>query len=353
MILLTPGPCMTSESVRQAGAMPDLNHRDPEYLNIVRETKRRLLDVYGPDNRLATDFEPYLIGGSGTAAMEAMVTSCVVKGPVLILANGYYSERMSDIFEVHGIPNEVLSFGWTQPWNMSFVEEKIASGGFEAVFGTHNETTTGRLNPVEQLGELCRQYACHCFVDAMSSFGADPIAFENLDGVCASANKCLHGLPGVSFVLLRRSLMPQVHSTKRRTFYLSLPLYEGDVPRLTPPVPALASFREALREMEPGLAEARGKRYARQRHIIRTELRRLGLEILVADEQSSVTLTVASLPAGWSYERWFEANKERGFILYGCKGELHDRYFQVSTMGEVTDSNVYAWLATLPDLINN
>ena len=108
-ILLTPGPCMTSETVRQVAALPDLNHRDPEYLDLIRDTKNRLIGVY---EQTTQEWHPYLLGGSGTLAVEAMITSCIQSGPALILENGYYSSRIRDIFEVHKIPFEVISHGW-------------------------------------------------------------------------------------------------------------------------------------------------------------------------------------------------------------------------------------------------
>src|SRR5512144_2511467 len=108
MVLLTPGPCMTSETVRQAAALPDLNHHEPEYLELLADTKRRLRSVYPA----TVGWTPYLLGGSGTAAVEAMVTSCVERGPVLVVENGYYSARIVDILKIHRIPFETFTLGW-------------------------------------------------------------------------------------------------------------------------------------------------------------------------------------------------------------------------------------------------
>lgn len=340
MILLTPGPCMTSESVRLAAALPDMNHRDPLYLDLVREVKEGLLGVYGDEHAAA--FTPYLIGGSGTAAVESMVTSCVNAGPILVLENGYYSSRLASILEVHRIPYEVVKFGWLEAWDMARVEEVLSNGRFEAVLATHNETTVGRLNPVDELSELCWTYDARLLVDAMSSFGADPLDFYGVDAVCASANKCLHGIPGVSFVLVKNDLAKRMPRYPRRTYYLSLPMYGGDSP-LTPPVPALSSLRQALREMEGGQG-ARRARYQRQADLIRDRLVTLGFSLAIERPEFSCALTTVSLPSGYSWNSWFEANMAAGFMVYGCKGDLKERFFQVSTMGEVTDDQVRGWL---------
>src|SRR5207253_9005989 len=101
------GPCMTTETVRQAAAMPDMNHRDPAFIEIMRDTKQRLLRVYPQsDNK---EWRSYLVGGSGTAAVEAMITSCVREGPVLLIDSGYYSSRVQAKLEAHDIPYTTLS----------------------------------------------------------------------------------------------------------------------------------------------------------------------------------------------------------------------------------------------------
>lgn len=335
---------MTSPAVREAAAAQDLNHREPAFAELFPEVRARLSALSGGSHTA------YVLGGSGTAAMEAMVTSCVVQGPVLIVANGYYGERLEAIFAIHGIPHKTLAFDWTSPWDLGAVESELARGGYEAVLATHHETTTGRLNPVHTLAGIARTHGVRVLVDAMSSLGADPLEFGQLDAVCASSNKCLHGLAGVSFVLARDSL-PEV---PRRTYYLHLPMYAGENPPLTPPVPMLMALRQALREFDAeGGQPARGSRYARQAACLRSGLRALGLDTLVPDDESSCALSVASVPHGWSAEAWLAANYAQGYALYHCKGPLRDGYFQVSTMGEVTDAMVSDWLSLAARLIEH
>jgi 2-aminoethylphosphonate-pyruvate transaminase len=342
MILLTPGPCMTSESVRQAAAMPDMNHREPAYRDMVQEVKERLLSVY-PETR--TGWQAFLIGGSGTAAVEAMVSSCIREGPALVLENGFYSERLNRLIEPHGVPAIHLRFPWTEAINSGEVARAAEETTLEEVLMTHNETTTGRLNDLSAIGAICHAHGLRLLVDAMSSFGADPIDFARIDALASSANKCLHGIPGVSFVLVRDGLAEEMKAFPRHTFYLSLPMYAGDDPPLTPPVPALAALRQALREMPPGGAAERGERYLRQMTWVRKELDGLGLVSLVPIQESSCALTSVSLPNGWRYDGWSAAHRDRGFAIYGCKGPFRETHFQVSVMGEVTDRNIEQWLS--------
>ncbi len=347
MILLTPGPCMTSDTVRAAGAMPDLNHRDPEFLELVREVRSRLLGVY-PDS----NWVPYLLGGSGTAAVEAMVTSCVSRGPVLVIDNGYYSARIADILAVHRIPYEVFVVPWEDPIPFDTLANQLTKG-FEALICTHHETTLGRLNDVAAIAKLCRLAGTRYLVDAMSSFGADLADWQNVDAIASSANKCLHGIPGVAFVLVRPKLAEDMKVYPRRSYYLSLPMYEGESPPLTPPVPALAAFRQALREFsDQGGIEARHARYFRQISRLRNELRARGITPLVESSEASCTLVAANLPRDWSFKEFYEANHDAGFVLYEVKGPYRDKAFQVSVMGEVTDQNLRDWLSAVDQIVS-
>ncbi len=338
---------MTSDSVRQAGAAPDLNHRDPEYAVLIRETKERLLSVY---DQTTSGWEPYLLGGSGTLAVEAMITSVIGAGPVLILENGYYSGRIRDIFDVHAIPYKSLTSDWLDAWGFDEIRREL-SNGYEAVIGTHNETTTGRLNDIARLGSLCREFGVKCLVDAMSSFGADSIDFSNLDAVCASGNKCLHSIPGVAFVLVNSSSVGGMANVPRRSYYMSLPMYTGDNPPLTPPVPGLMALREALREMGDGGAKARQADYALKAKMLRSNLARKGLMSPIPVADLSCTLTTVNLPQGFTYDQWFQLNSEAGYILYGCKGVLKDKYFQVSNMGNLTIEQLESWIGVISDFV--
>jgi 2-aminoethylphosphonate-pyruvate transaminase len=338
VILLTPGPCMTSESVRQAGAMPDMNHRDPEYTALVAEVRERLLGLYE-----TPDWSAYLIGGSGTAAVEAMITSIVGDGGCLILENGYYSERIGEIFEACGIRHKRLRFGWLEAWDFDRIEDELKSGRYEAVLGTHHETTAGRLNDISRLGRLCREHGAKCLIDAMSSFGVESIDFSVLDAVCSSANKCLHGIPGVSFVLCSPDTVRAMARTPRRNYYLNLPLYRGPEPPLTPPVPAMAAFRQALREM--GSVAKRRAEYLELWHMVRDGMAALGHRPVVPAGECSITLSAMELPEGLSASDWIAYHRDRGYLLYGCKGELRDRCYQASNMGHLGREQVEGWLA--------
>lgn len=340
MILLTPGPCQTSESVRQAGAAPDMNHREAAFAELYRDVRDRLLGVY-PE---AKGWNPYILGGGGTSAMEAMATSCVSAGPVLVLENGYYSARMAEIFQVHKIPCERMSFDWFDPISLVKLEDRLSKRYYEAIVLAHHETTTGRLNPIEAVGRLAHERGARVLVDAMSSFGADPIDFSAIDALCSSANKCLHGIPGVSFVLASPEVASLLHTVSPRTYSLHLAAYEGEALRSTPPVPALSALRQALVEMGARGAAARYEVYSARADKIRRALRERDLVFAAEPSRSSCSLTVCEVPPGYTAETWLQANVKHGYQLYGCKGEMKERYFQVANMGELSDAEIDGWI---------
>jgi 2-aminoethylphosphonate-pyruvate transaminase len=328
---------MTSGEVKLAGAQEDMNHRDPRFKDLLVEVKEGL-------RTLSNGMHPTLLGGSGTAAMEAMVSSLLPQqGKILLLCDGYYSARMRTLLEVHEIPHDALSFPWLEGWDFQKIEDHLASGKYSTLVCTHHETTTGRLNDLNLLITVTK--GLPIYVDAMSSLGADPIPFDGLECVVASANKCLHGLPGVSFVLTRNQIQPE---DKPRTYYLNLSLYQGDSPPLTPPVPTLLSFQVALREFfAQGGQEARETLYRTRAQKVAKRFAKLGLQMPIPASQRSCTLTMTSIPPGFTWSSWFEWNWSKGYAVYGCKGQLANSYWQLGHMGEFPDSTLDDYLALL------
>jgi len=184
-------------------------------------------------------------------------------------------------------------------------------------------------------------------VDAMSSFGADPLDVTHIDAVCASGNKCLHGMPGVSFVLASPSMAEVMRAIPARTYYLHLPSYEADPLRNTPPVPALLALAQAMREFKKaGGQPARKSLYLGRAARIRAALMDHDLSFVVDQAKASCSSTTCQAPPGATATEFIQANYDRGYLLYGCKGELATSFFQVANMGELTDAEIDGWIET-------
>lgn len=342
MILLNPGPVTLSERVRRSLLQPDLCHRESEFFALQDEIRARLLSTYRLDSKLWT---AVLLTGSGTAAVESMIAALVpADGRLLNLENGVYGDRIGQMCSQYGIAHERVVGSWMEPLDLSTVAARLDAGKFTHVAVVHHETTTGRLNDLRVLGELCRSRGLGLLVDGVSSFAAEDIDFtdEALQAVAATANKCLHGVPGASFVIARRTAMARAAS---RTYYLDL----GRLARMqdqrntpfTPAVHAYYALLEALREFaDEGGRVARFKRYAALAEQVRAGLAELGISPVIAPEQSSVVLRSYTLPTGTTYTKLHDAVKAGGFVIYAGQGDLSKTLFRISTMGAVTSADI-------------
>lgn len=350
MILLNPGPVTLSARVRRALTAEDLCHREPEFTELQTALRSRLLGVYGLD---AATWTPVILGGSGTLAVEAMLASLVPSsGRLLVLENGVYGERMSEIARRHGIASTPLRFDAGAEIQRDAVRRALASGaGFTHVAVVHHETTTGRLNELAALGALCREGGAALLVDAVSSFGAEQLDPDGwgIAACAATAHKCLHGALGISFVIVRRDALER-GADPPRTLYLDLETWTREQERgstpFTPIVPAFQALREALDELaEAGGWRARGERYRALAERVRAGLLRLGITPWLAPEASSAVLRSYRLPERITYESLHAELKKRGFVIYSGQGPLREQMFRISTMGEITDRDIDRLLA--------
>src|SRR5215469_17528617 len=202
-LLFTPGPLTTSESVKTA-MLRDLGSRDQEFLSVVGDIRRRLLELA----HVTGSYEAVLMQGSGTFAIESVLSSVIPRnGKLLVAANGAYGHRMAKIASVLGISCETMIFAEATPVHVERVCRMLAEDPTITHVGTvHCETSTGILNPVDELGRAVHESGRIFIVDAMSSFGGIPILIveNHIDFLVSSANKCIQGVPGFAFVLASR-----------------------------------------------------------------------------------------------------------------------------------------------------
>jgi 2-aminoethylphosphonate-pyruvate transaminase len=320
-ILLNPGPANTTPTVRAALVMPDLCHREPEYFDMMRRCRAEATRLAG----CGTDWTTVLFTGSGTAAVEATICSAVpADRALLVVDNGVYGDRMLKIARAHGIPAHAVRSDIFTPARPDEVEAALAAHpDVSHVALVHHETTTGLLNPVAEIARVAQRRGRRLIVDAMSSlFGESlDVCQEPLDFVAASANKCLQGVPGVSFVLARRAALEALRGRAPRSVYLDLHSHfatqEQDNTPFTPAVQVLHAMEQALAELaQEGLSRR--------------------VEILVAPEGRSNILTTFRLPSGVAYDALHDALKRRGYIIYAGQGDLRTYAFRVANMGTLT-----------------
>jgi 2-aminoethylphosphonate-pyruvate transaminase len=338
-VLLNPGPSVVSDRVHRAIAGPDLCHREPEYEQLARRVRGKLRRVAGVDDT----WEVVLLAGSGTAAMEAMVGAATRRGrSLLVCRNGVYGERLRTIAARLGIPTVIVDGSPTRPIELAAIEAALAANPtVDALAVVHHETTTGVLNPVVEIAEAAARRRVHVLVDAISSLGAEelPLAGSGIDMVAGTANKCLHGLPGVAFVLISPRARQRIRQVAPRSLYLDLGTYldaqeKGSVP-FTPAVPAVMALDAALDELLDEGTESRRGRYRERMAFLDEAMRRIGLESLVAPEHRSASVLSLRLPEGIPYEELHDRLRREGYVIYAGLGTTAASSFRVCALGEI------------------
>jgi 2-aminoethylphosphonate-pyruvate transaminase len=357
--LLNPGPVTLTPRVRGALVRGDLCHREPEFAALQLDVRARLQAVY-PE--AAGTHVAIMLTGSGTAAVEAMVGSCVPKGArALVVANGVYGDRMAAMLAAQGKEAVLAASDWLQPMNLPAVEAALAADPtITHVLAVQHETTTGRRNDIAALGALCAKYDRPMLLDAVSSFGAEPIDFAgwHVEAAAATANKCLHGVPGVSFVLVREAVL-SARPSGATSVYLDLWRHWKEQPKgwspFTQSVQCVFALQDALAEFaEAGGWQARAATYAARAQRVRAVLAELGVSYFLADgaTASSDILTAFAVPAWVSYDTLHDRLKDAGFIIYAGQGPYLGKMFRIAVMGDLSEADLDGLCAALREILS-
>ncbi|MGH7894998.1 MAG: pyridoxal-phosphate-dependent aminotransferase family protein [Candidatus Binatia bacterium] len=352
MILLNPGPVNVSPRVTAALARGDLCHREPECHALLERVRGRLVEAFATRD----PFVAVLVTGSGTAALEMAATSVLSPaGRLVVVSNGVYGERIAAIATAAGLAHTIVAGEWTAPPDLVAVERAIVEPGVEAVAIVHHETTTGLLNPVTAVGAIARRHGKLLLVDSISGLAGDALDLDaaGVDLVVGTANKCIQGLPGMAFVLVREPVLARLAQYPRRSVYLSLATYAQNPMPFTPAVQAAYALDEALAELLEEGVGARIVRYASAAARLRAGFSRLGLECVLPTGLRSNSITSLWFPKGRAYRELHDALKARGFVIYEGQGRLAREVFRVANMGHLKSADFDAFLAALAKVLGS
>lgn len=353
-LLLTPGPLSTSETVREA-MLQDWCTWDKDYNEgIVTPIRKGLLALAGLDENEYTDV---LLQGSGTYCVEATI-GAVVKpdDKLLILANGAYGQRMAQIAAYYHIDHVLVSLHETELITGEVARKALeANPGITHLSMVHSETTTGLLNPIEEVAEVLKGRGITFIVDAMSSFGGVPIDIRKLDidFLVSSANKCIQGVPGFGFIIAKKEKMM---ATKGHARSLSLDIYTqweamekgGGKWRFTSPTHVVHAFFQAMQELnEEGGISARYERYRENHRTLVDGMRALGFKTLLPDASQGPIITSFLYPsATFDFVSFYEKLKAKGFVIY--PGKISDAdTFRIGNIGDVFPDDMKALLQAI------
>lgn len=357
-LLFTPGPLSTSLTVKQS-MLKDMGSRDHEFIDAVKDIRNGLLHLAKVSKE--DGYESVIIQGSGTFAVESVVSSVVgEKNKLLVLANGAYGERIAKMAGMHKLNYEVLRFDEdtvvTPEATAQFLQQHP---DISHVAGIHSETTTGLFNPVEAIGAVCKKYGKVFIVDAMSSFGGVAMDMKamQIDFLVSSSNKCIEGVPGFAFALCRRT---ELEKAKGQARSLSLDLFDqwagleasGQF-RFTPPTLSLMAFRQAMRELEEeGGIPARELRYKTNKQVLDEGMEALGFKPYLKPEIQGHIISSFLYPAdpAFNFERFYDKLNKRGFIIYPGKLSKANA-FRIGNIGQIFPDDVKALLAGIKEVL--
>lgn len=344
--LLTPGPLTTTDTVKQE-MMFDHCTWDNDYKKITLKIRKGLLKLAHADEK---DYTVVMMQGSGTFGVESVLTSSV--GPedkILIVANGAYGERMEDIAKHAGLFYGIYHQTYDQIPDAEKIEKILEEDDtITHVAMVHSETTSGILNNIEDVAKVVKSKKRTMIVDAMSSFGGVDIPVQELgiDFLISSANKCIQGVPGFSFIIAKREALMK---TKGQARSLSLDLYdqwqtmEKDGKwRFTSPTHAVLAFAKAMEELdEEGGIAVRSKRYYKNNREIIKRFQEMGLSPYIEEKNQGPIITTFFFPenADFTFEEMYDYIKKRGYAIYPGK-VTEAATFRIGNIGEIYQEDV-------------
>lgn len=357
--LLNPGPATTTDTVKMALVTEDICPREDAFGHLLSDIQTRLKDViHGGEAH-----ETILFASSGTGAVEACLSSVIPEGKcVLVLNNGAYGKRMVQICDGFGIKH----IDWQLPWNAAYDLDALETliqkhtDALSHIAMVHHETTSGILNPLDEVSRLAAKYDKELIVDAMSSFAGTLIDVRKcpIHYLISSANKCLQGMAGMSFVICERTSLLKTSSFKRRNFYFNL--YDNFLffsktkqMRFTPPVQVIYALHQALNELFLETVNGRSQRYLQLSKVMKKGLADLGFRFLIEEENHSPILISVLEPRDprFDFSEMHDHLYSLGFTIYPGKIDTF-KTFRLANIGAICEQDIQHFLDALSTYLN-
>ena len=350
-ILLNPGPATTTDTVKFAQIVPDICPREKEFGNIMKSMREDLVKiVHGDLNK----YTSVMFCGSGTINIDVCLNSLLPKGKkILVINNGAYSNRAVEVCEYYGLPHINLKFPVDELPDLEQVEQVLKKNpDIVLVHTTHNETGTGILNPIREIGKIAHDYGCTFTVDTTSTYAMLPIDIEkdNIDFCMASAQKGLMSMTGLSFVVGNRELLEKSKEYPKRSYYCNLYLqYEffektGEM-HFTPPVQTVYATKQAIEEYFAEGEERKWERHTRVFRRIQKGMEELGFKNVIRPEWQAGLVASLYYPKdfNWNFEKIHDYCYERGFTIYPGKIDSTNT-FRLCALGAIDEEDIEAFL---------
>ena len=358
-LLLLPGPVPVAQPVLEAMAWPMINHRGPEFADLLARLERGMQPIFGTTN------DVLFLGSSGTGGMEAAVMSLFSPGDKLLSCPvGVFGKRFASIARQHGCLVEELETAAGSALDKDALAARLRADTKREIRGvllTHNETSTGVQNDMEGLAPILREHGALTAVDAVSGLGASPFQMDawGYDVVVTASQKALAVPPGIAMVAVSDRAWEAIDKAGGEKFYFDLrkarEFARKGQTTWTPPISIFYALVVALERYHAVGIEAQFVRHATYARAIRAAFEALGFGIFSKPDAHSVTVVAATPPNGVEAAAFLKHLRENyGVVLSGGQAELTGKIVRMGTMGDVTEADLIGAIGaielTLADL---
>jgi aspartate aminotransferase-like enzyme len=353
--LRIPGPTALPPTVREAGARQMINHRGPEFAAMLARIIEGMRPYFGTTSDIA------MLSCAGSGGLEAAVVNTLSPGDrVLGVSIGAFGDRFAKIAQVYGADVTKVDVEWGRAADPVEVREAIAAQGpFRAVLLTHNETSTGVMNPVPELAAAIRETSPESLilVDSVSALGAVPFAMDEwgVDIVVTGSQKAWMSAPGLAMIAASERAWAAMETARMPRFYLDLRKHrDSHADGQTPWTPALAvvyQVDEGIRLMTEEGAEGVFARHEGCAAATRAGLGALGFELFADPAHASRTVTCVRIGEGVDWKAVNAEVKRRGVVLAGGQGKLTGQVFRLGHLGSVTVEEILGAIAVLESVV--
>lgn len=361
-ILLNPGPATTTDTVKMAQVMPDICPREKDFADLMKQMRRDLIRIVHGNQEKHTCV---MFTGSGTLNMDVCLNSLLpADKKILVINNGSYSSRAVEICEYYGLSHIDLKFNYDERPNLDIIEKTLKKNpDIALVYVTHNETGTGILNPIKEIGALVHKYNAIFVVDTTSTYAMVPIDMErdNIDFCMASAQKGLMAMTGLSFIIGNRQMIIKSKDYPKRSYYCNLYLQyyyfetTGEM-HFTPPVQTVYATAQAIKEYFEEGEQAKWKRHLCVFEAIHKGLEKLGFKDVIKREWQVGLVVSVEYPddPNWNFEKVHDYCYERGFTIYPGKITTTNT-FRLCSLGAIDVQDIEAFFSVFEEalIVNN
>lgn len=346
-VLLNPGPSTTTDTVKYAQVVPDICPREKEFGSLMKGLREDLVKIVHGD---LNGYTSVLFTGSGTINIDVCINSLLPEGKkVLVVNNGAYSTRAVEVCQYYGLPHIDLQFPVDELPDLSVIEETLkANPDIALIHTTHQETGTGIMNPIREIGALAHKYGAVFTVDTTSTYAMRPINVheDNIDFCMASAQKGLMAFTGLSFIVGRTAIIKESQNYPKRSYYCNLFMQYDFFERtgemhFTPPVQTIYATIQALKEYWAEGEESKWARHTRVYNAINEGLDELGFKQVIKPEWRAGLVSSAIYPddSNWSFEKVHDYCYDHGFTIYPGKISTTNT-FRLCALGAIDESDI-------------